>query len=62
MPSLSAVRERMVQYVQDFCSPSTLLDFLFQHIPLKKISSHGLKKKGSVVVIEATNAASTIRE
>ena len=52
----------MVQYVQDFGSPSTLLDFLFQHIPLKQISSHGLKKKGSAAVIEATNAASTARE
>lgn len=52
----------MVQYVQDFGSPSTLLDFLFQHIPLKQSSSHGLKKKGSAAVIEATNAASTARE
>ena len=52
----------MVEYVQDFCSPSTLLDFLFQHIPLKKSSSHGIKKKGSATVIEATNVASTTRE
>lgn len=62
VPSLSAVRERMVQYVQDFGSPSTLLDFLFQHIPLKQNSSHGLKKKGSAAVIEATNAASAARQ
>ena len=52
----------MVQYVQDFGSPSTLLDFVFQHIPLKQISSHGLKKKGSAAVIESTNVASTARE
>ena len=52
----------MVQYVQDFGSPSTLLDFLFQHIPLKQSSSHGLKKKGSAAVIEANNVASAARE
>lgn len=62
VPSLSAGRERMVQYVQDFGSPSTLLDFLFQHIPLKQSSSSGLKKKGNAAVIEATNAATAARQ
>jgi hypothetical protein len=52
----------MVQYVQDFGSPSTLLDFLFQHIPLKQSSSSGLKKKGNAAVIEATNAATAARQ
>lgn len=62
VPSLSAARERMVQYIQDFGSPSTLLDILFQHIPLKQSSSPGLKKKGNAAVIEATNAATAARQ
>lgn len=62
VPSLSAARERMVQYIQDFGSPSTLLDFLFQHIPLKQSSSPGLKKKGNAAVIEATHAATAARQ
>ncbi|KAH9309397.1 hypothetical protein KI387_037308 [Taxus chinensis] len=60
VPSLSAARECMVQYAQDSGSYSTLLDCLFQHIPIKQSSPFGLKKYNATA-IEATGPASAAK-
>ncbi|XAR60795.1 hypothetical protein NMG60_11034309 [Bertholletia excelsa] len=43
-PSSSPARERLVQHIQEHAD-STILDFLFQHIPLELCLAHGMKKK-----------------
>ncbi|WCJ34820.1 E3 ubiquitin-protein ligase listerin [Euphorbia peplus] len=56
LPSLSAARERLVQYVQDSAS-SVILDCLFQHIPLELCTAQSLKKKDADLPAEALQAA-----
>lgn len=60
VPSLSAARECMVQYAQDSGSTSTLLDCLFQHIPIKQ-SSPSSSKKYNATAIEANGPASAAK-
>ncbi|XP_020522309.1 E3 ubiquitin-protein ligase listerin isoform X2 [Amborella trichopoda] len=62
LPSLSPARERLIQYLQDSGSPSTILDYLFLHIPLKLGSSNNLKKRESDTSIETTRATSAAKE
>ncbi|KAI4305367.1 hypothetical protein L6164_028737 [Bauhinia variegata] len=45
LPSSSSLRERLIQYIQEFASP-IILDCLFQHIPLELSTVQNLKKKG----------------
>ncbi|XP_065847176.1 E3 ubiquitin-protein ligase listerin [Euphorbia lathyris] len=56
LPSLSAAREQLVQYVQDSAS-SVILDCLFQHIPLELCTAQSLKKKDADLPAEALEAA-----
>ncbi|KAF2296871.1 hypothetical protein GH714_010633 [Hevea brasiliensis] len=65
LPSLSAAREQLVQYVQDSAN-SVILDCLFQHIPLELCMAQSLKKKdvdlpagASEVASAATSAITT---
>ncbi|KAA8549476.1 hypothetical protein F0562_001160 [Nyssa sinensis] len=44
LPSSSSVRERLVQYIQESAN-STILECLFQHVPLELCLAHSLKKK-----------------
>lgn len=44
LPSSSPVRERLVQHIQDSAN-STILDCLFQHIPLESCMHPSLKKR-----------------
>ncbi|KAK1632618.1 hypothetical protein QYE76_006933 [Lolium multiflorum] len=55
LPLSSATREKVLQYVQDKISPS-ILDCIFQHIPLKSAAPSG-KKKDVELVPEARAAA-----
>ncbi|KAM0925566.1 hypothetical protein ACQ4PT_004101 [Festuca glaucescens] len=55
LPLSSATREKVLQYVQDKISPS-ILDCIFQHIPLKTAAPSG-KKKDVELVPEARAAA-----
>ncbi|XP_062198194.1 E3 ubiquitin-protein ligase listerin isoform X2 [Phragmites australis] len=55
LPSSSSTRENVLQYIQDKISPS-ILDCIFQHIPLKIAAPSG-KKKDAVLMPEAEVAA-----
>ncbi|XP_042375342.1 E3 ubiquitin-protein ligase listerin-like isoform X4 [Zingiber officinale] len=55
----SKAREKMVQYIQDSVS-STILDCIFQHIPLKS-GANNVKKKEIELAVEASNAANAAR-
>ncbi|KAK8946965.1 E3 ubiquitin-protein ligase listerin [Platanthera zijinensis] len=58
LPSSSSTRERIVQFLQDSVS-STILDCLFQHIPLKVVGN-SLKKKYTKIngdALKVANAA-----
>ncbi|KAL0910784.1 hypothetical protein M5K25_018871 [Dendrobium thyrsiflorum] len=59
LPSSSTTRERLVQFLQDSVS-STILDYLFQHIPLKAIGT-SLKKKETELSGDALQAANSAR-
>ncbi|EEF44675.1 conserved hypothetical protein [Ricinus communis] len=56
LPSLSATRERLVQYVQESAN-SVILDCLFQHIPLELYMAQSLKKKDADLPVDASEAA-----
>uniref|UniRef100_M1BHV4 E3 ubiquitin-protein ligase listerin n=2 Tax=Solanum tuberosum TaxID=4113 RepID=M1BHV4_SOLTU len=56
LPSSSPLRERMVQYIQEFAT-STVLDCLFQHIPLEFCVPSSLKKKDSELPASVSEAA-----
>ncbi|KDP32598.1 hypothetical protein JCGZ_13148 [Jatropha curcas] len=56
LPSQSAAREQLVQYVQDSAN-SGILDCLFQHIPLELCTAHSLKKKDVDLPAGASEAA-----
>ncbi|XP_075088640.1 E3 ubiquitin-protein ligase listerin-like [Nicotiana tabacum] len=56
LPSSSSLRERMVQYIQEFAT-STVLDCLFQHIPLEFCVPSSLKKKDSELPASVSEAA-----
>lgn len=55
LPPSSSSRERLVQYIQDFADP-TILDCLFQHIPLELSM---LKKKDVELPAEVSVAATS---
>ncbi|KAG0481153.1 hypothetical protein HPP92_012011 [Vanilla planifolia] len=58
LPSSSTTRKNLVQFIQD-CVSSTILDCLFQHIPLKLVST-SLKRKETDLsgdLLQAANAA-----
>ncbi|XP_050216478.1 E3 ubiquitin-protein ligase listerin [Mercurialis annua] len=57
LPSLSATREQLVQYVQDSAN-SVILDCLFQHIPLELYMVQSLKNRDANLPAEASEAAS----
>ena len=57
LPSISATREQLIQYVQESAS-SVILDCLFQHIPLELYLAQSLKKKDTDLPAEASEAAS----
>ncbi|PKU81703.1 E3 ubiquitin-protein ligase listerin [Dendrobium catenatum] len=59
LPSSSTTRERLVQFIQDSVN-STILDYLFQHIPLKAIGT-SLKKKETELSGDALQAANSAR-
>ncbi|CDP04076.1 unnamed protein product [Coffea canephora] len=44
LPSSTSAREKMVQYMQD-TADSTILDCIFQHIPLESLAGSSLKRK-----------------
>lgn len=56
LPSSSPLREKMVQYIQEFAT-STVLDCLFQHIPLEFCVPSSLKKKDSELPASVSEAA-----
>ncbi|MCD9639553.1 hypothetical protein HAX54_024169 [Datura stramonium] len=56
LPSSSPLRERLVQYIQEFAT-STVLDCLFQHIPLEFCVPSSLKKKESELPASVSEAA-----
>ncbi|XP_057953322.1 E3 ubiquitin-protein ligase listerin [Malania oleifera] len=59
LPPLSPEKERLVQYIQDSAN-STILDCLFQQIPLELCMVHALKKKDVELpagLLEAAKAA-----
>lgn len=58
-PPPSKAREKIVQYIQDSVS-STILDCIFQHIPLKS-GANNVKKKEIELAVEASNAANAAR-
>ncbi|XP_059626408.1 E3 ubiquitin-protein ligase listerin isoform X2 [Cornus florida] len=57
LSSSSSARERLVQYIQE-SSNSTILDCLFQHVPLELLSlTHSLKKKDVQLPADLLDAA-----
>ncbi|KAJ8561486.1 hypothetical protein K7X08_033963 [Anisodus acutangulus] len=56
LPSSSPLRERVVQYIQEFAT-STVLDCLFQHIPLEFCVPSSLRKKDSELPASVSEAA-----
>lgn len=56
LPASSPLRERMVQYIQEFAT-STVLDCLFQHIPLEFCVPSSMKKKDSELPASVSEAA-----
>lgn len=59
LPSSSAARERMIQYVQD-TADSAIIDCLFQHIPLDSLTGSSLKKKEHPATISNAATAATV--
>ncbi|XP_008782594.2 E3 ubiquitin-protein ligase listerin isoform X1 [Phoenix dactylifera] len=59
LPSSSTARERLIQYIQDSVS-STIIDCIFQHIPMK-LGASNLKKKDVDLVVEASKAANAAK-
>lgn len=59
LPSSSMARERLIQYIQDYVS-STIIDCIFQHIPMK-LGANNLKKKDVELVVEASKAANAAK-
>ncbi|KAK4274883.1 hypothetical protein QN277_018048 [Acacia crassicarpa] len=57
LPSTSSLRERLIQYIQDYATP-VVLDCLFQHIPLKLSMVQNLKQKDAVLPAGLSEAAS----
>lgn len=57
LPSSSSLRERMIQYVQDFTN-AAVLDCLFQHIPLELCMGTNSRKKEVEIPAEVSEAAS----
>ncbi|CAM8955449.1 unnamed protein product [Rhodiola kirilowii] len=55
LPSSSPSRERLVQFIHD-SADSTILDCLFQHIPLELCMTHVLKKKDAPIPNELSQA------
>ncbi|CAM8950128.1 unnamed protein product [Rhodiola kirilowii] len=55
LPSSSPSRERLVQFIHD-SADSTILDCLFQHIPLELCMTHVLKKKDTPIPNELSQA------
>ncbi|MQL94710.1 hypothetical protein Taro_027371, partial [Colocasia esculenta] len=60
LPSSSLMREKLIQCIQDSVSP-IILDFVFQHIPLKPGSLHSLKKKDTELPVETLKAANAAK-
>ncbi|XP_028768908.1 E3 ubiquitin-protein ligase listerin [Neltuma alba] len=58
LPSSSSLRERLVQYVQDYATP-IVLDCLFQHIPLELFMVQSLKQKDAELPAGLSEAASS---
>nr|GMC97373.1 glucose-6-phosphate 1-dehydrogenase, cytoplasmic isoform [Ipomoea batatas] len=56
LPSSSPSREKIIQYIQDFAS-STILDCLFQHIPLEFCAHTTVKKKDLELPASVSKAA-----
>nr|GMD73243.1 E3 ubiquitin-protein ligase listerin [Ipomoea batatas] len=56
LPSSSPSREKIVQYIQDSAS-STILDCLFQHIPLEFCAPSAVKKKDLELPASVSEAA-----
>ncbi|KNA05184.1 hypothetical protein SOVF_192710 [Spinacia oleracea] len=56
LPSSSPNREKLVQQIQESAS-STILDCLFQHIPVELCAAHALKKKDLKTPPELVNIA-----
>ncbi|KAL2613161.1 hypothetical protein R1flu_024853 [Riccia fluitans] len=62
LPSSSSTRERLVQYVQDSDTSATLLDFLFQHIPLEQnVGSSGSRRKSTGISTKTSIATAATR-
>ncbi|KAL3679930.1 hypothetical protein R1sor_022886 [Riccia sorocarpa] len=62
LPASSSARERLVQYVQDSDISATLLDFLFQHIPLEQnVGVSGSRRKSVGVSSKTSSAAAATR-
>uniref|UniRef100_A0A1D1ZG63 E3 ubiquitin-protein ligase listerin n=2 Tax=Anthurium amnicola TaxID=1678845 RepID=A0A1D1ZG63_9ARAE len=60
LPSSSPSKEKLVLCIQDSVSP-IILDFVFQHIPLKVGSLHSLKKKEAELPVETMKAANAAK-
>ncbi|KAJ0978328.1 hypothetical protein J5N97_013802 [Dioscorea zingiberensis] len=60
LPPSSSARERLIQYIQDSVS-STILDCLFQHIPLK-VGTNNMKKKEVELPVEVSKAANSAKQ
>ncbi|RVX22716.1 E3 ubiquitin-protein ligase listerin [Vitis vinifera] len=55
-PPSSPTRERLIQHIQESAN-STILDCIFQHIPLELSSAYSLKKKDIEIPAELSEAA-----
>lgn len=55
-PSSPPARERLIQHIQESAN-STILDCIFQHIPLEVSSAYSLKKKDIEIPAELSEAA-----
>lgn len=60
LPSSSPARERLIQHIQDYAS-TTILDCIFQHIPLKLGLAHHTKKKDIELPTEVSKAAAAAK-
>ncbi|KAL3530952.1 hypothetical protein ACH5RR_010274 [Cinchona calisaya] len=58
LPSSTSSREKMVQYIQDMAH-STIIDCLFQHIPLESLVGSGLKRKELPAAVSGAATAAT---
>jgi hypothetical protein len=59
LPPLSPVRERLLQFARDSDISSTLLDCLFQHIPLDLTSGTSASRRRTAVAGAKINSAAT---